>query len=143
MEVRRTIIVLYVRLRLLVHKSLGGRRNDNDLQPDSLKAFLATAGDVMDGAEFHGKWPYGGSPHLPPATCASARPRRCFPPPCACAHRCRVTARPSRGEGAACKAPGRHMHAALVKWPVAARMVSWVTHSESRPRELRIYVSNQ
>lgn len=42
--------------------------NDNDLNPASLKAFLAAAGSVMDGAEFHGKWPYGGTPKLPPFT---------------------------------------------------------------------------
>lgn len=35
--------------------------NDNGLNPTSLKNFLA-AGGVMDGAEFHGKWPRGGEP---------------------------------------------------------------------------------
>ena len=38
--------------------------NDNDVGPDALKAFLAATGPgVMDGVEFHGKWPYGGTPH--------------------------------------------------------------------------------
>eukprot|EP01050_Picozoa_sp_SAG11_P025607 SAG11_NODE_5838_length_1452_cov_0.980044_1_plen_122_part_00 len=45
-----------------VDPSLKAFWNDNDLSPSHLKAFLQTAGDVMDGAEFHGKWPYGGSP---------------------------------------------------------------------------------
>lgn len=44
--------------------------NDNSLQPAQLERFLGEVGDAVDGAEFHGKWPYGGSPHLPPATYA-------------------------------------------------------------------------
>merc|ERR1719506_287843 len=44
--------------------------NDNDQSPDRLKSFLAEAGKAVDGAEFHGKWPYGGKPHLPPGTYA-------------------------------------------------------------------------
>jgi hypothetical protein len=42
--------------------------NDNGLNPASLKAFLQATGSVMDGAEFHGKWPYGGDPNLPAFT---------------------------------------------------------------------------
>ena len=30
--------------------------NDNALSPEHLTAFLKATGDVMDGAEFHGKW---------------------------------------------------------------------------------------
>jgi hypothetical protein len=42
--------------------------NNNGMTPKNLKQFLAETGDVMDGAEFHGKWPYGGSPQLDPFT---------------------------------------------------------------------------
>jgi len=42
--------------------------NNNGMNPSNLKAFLEEAGDVMDGAEFHGKWPYGGKPGLDPFT---------------------------------------------------------------------------
>ena len=43
--------------------------NFNGLQPASLAKFLMDVGkDLVDGAEFHGKWPYGGNPDLPPAT---------------------------------------------------------------------------
>ena len=44
--------------------------NSNGLEPAGLEAFLAQVGDAVDGAEFHGKWPYGGEPELPPATFA-------------------------------------------------------------------------
>ena len=44
--------------------------NDNDLKPAALTKFLAEVGDAVDGAEFHGKWPYGGTPDLPPASYA-------------------------------------------------------------------------
>ena len=41
--------------------------NFNGLQPKSLKKFLRLVGkDLVDGAEFHGKWPFGGNPNLPP-----------------------------------------------------------------------------
>lgn len=42
--------------------------NDNGLQPKVLKTFLGTVGSLVDGAEFHGKWPYGGTPKLPAGT---------------------------------------------------------------------------
>ena len=42
--------------------------NDNDQSPSRLKDFLSTAGDAVDGAEFHGKWPFGGNPGLDPGT---------------------------------------------------------------------------
>jgi len=42
--------------------------NDNGQSPERLKKFLEVAGDAVDGAEFHGKWPYGGQPKLPPGT---------------------------------------------------------------------------
>ena len=42
--------------------------NDNNQSPSRLKDFLSTAGDAVDGAEFHGKWPYGGKPELDPGT---------------------------------------------------------------------------
>lgn len=43
--------------------------NFNGLQPASLRSFLLGVGrELVDGAEFHGKWPYGGNPDLPPAT---------------------------------------------------------------------------
>ena len=44
--------------------------NDNGLQPKQLERFLSEVGDAIDGAEFHGKWPFGGLPDLPPATFA-------------------------------------------------------------------------
>jgi len=34
--------------------------NDNAVDRDRLRKFLAIAGDYADGVEFHGKWPYGG-----------------------------------------------------------------------------------
>ncbi len=42
--------------------------NHNNLTPSYLKGYLAIAGDYVDIAETHGKWPYGGSPNLPPGT---------------------------------------------------------------------------
>lgn len=42
--------------------------NNNNMSPTNLKAFLEETGDVMDGAEFHGKWPYGGKPNINPFT---------------------------------------------------------------------------
>eukprot|EP00041_Stephanoeca_diplocostata_P035070 m.1224826 g.1224826 ORF g.1224826 m.1224826 type:complete len:595 (+) comp24627_c0_seq9:70-1854(+) len=43
--------------------------NDNDLNAGKIANFLKITGPgVMDGAEFHGKWPYGGTPPLRPAT---------------------------------------------------------------------------
>ena len=36
--------------------------NDNGVNPASLTKFLAATGDALDGVEFHGKWPYGGTP---------------------------------------------------------------------------------
>jgi len=38
--------------------------NNNNMGPNNLQDFLNSTGDVMDGAEFHGKWPYGGKPKL-------------------------------------------------------------------------------
>ncbi|MBK0384060.1 T9SS type A sorting domain-containing protein [Pedobacter sp. SD-b] len=42
--------------------------NNNNLTPEYLKNYLAIAGDYIDIAETHGKWPYGGTPGLPPGT---------------------------------------------------------------------------
>lgn len=42
--------------------------NHNDLTPTYLTDYLAIAGDYIDIAETHGKWPYGGKPNLPPGT---------------------------------------------------------------------------
>ncbi len=42
--------------------------NHNNLTPSYLKGYLAIAGDYVDIAETHGKWPYGGTPNLPPGT---------------------------------------------------------------------------
>jgi hypothetical protein len=36
--------------------------NQNNLTPNYLKDYLAIAGDYIDIAETHGKWPYGGDP---------------------------------------------------------------------------------
>ncbi|GAB1308873.1 hypothetical protein KH5_15560 [Urechidicola sp. KH5] len=36
--------------------------NHNNLTPKYLKAYLKIAGDYVDIAETHGKWPYGGNP---------------------------------------------------------------------------------
>ena len=36
--------------------------NDNALDGKALKKFLGEVGGVIDGAEFHGKWPNGGDP---------------------------------------------------------------------------------
>jgi hypothetical protein len=36
--------------------------NENNLTPEYLKNYLAIAGDYIDIAETHGKWPYGGDP---------------------------------------------------------------------------------
>ncbi|WP_194767045.1 T9SS type A sorting domain-containing protein [Tamlana sp. I1] len=44
--------------------------NHNNLTPKYLKNYLAIAGDYIDIAETHGKWPYGGDPGLPPGTLA-------------------------------------------------------------------------
>mmetsp|Transcript_22243 Transcript_22243/g.63118 ORF Transcript_22243/g.63118 Transcript_22243/m.63118 type:complete len:576 (+) Transcript_22243:67-1794(+) len=40
--------------------------NNNDMSPSNLKAFLKATGAAMDGAEFHGKWPFGGRPTTAP-----------------------------------------------------------------------------
>jgi len=42
--------------------------NSNELEPASLTTVLGEMGEVIDGAEFHGKWPYGGTPSLPAGT---------------------------------------------------------------------------
>ncbi len=42
--------------------------NHNNLTPSYLTDYLAIAGDYIDIAETHGKWPYGGKPDLPPGT---------------------------------------------------------------------------
>ena len=42
--------------------------NHNDLTPTYLTDYLAIAGDYIDIAETHGKWPYGGKPDLAPGT---------------------------------------------------------------------------
>lgn len=43
--------------------------NDNEMDATKLRSFLSSAaGPLMDGVEFHGKWPFGGSPHLDPAS---------------------------------------------------------------------------
>ena len=44
--------------------------NHNNLTPSYLSDYLAIAGDYIDIAETHGKWPYGGSPNLAPGTFA-------------------------------------------------------------------------
>jgi hypothetical protein len=61
------LIVAHARAMKQVDPTLKAFWNDNDLSPDHLTAFLKTAGEVMDGAEFHGKWPYGGKPKNMPA----------------------------------------------------------------------------
>ena len=63
------LIAEHARAMKRVDPTLKAIWNDNGLSPAHLTEFLKTAGDVMDGAEFHGKWPYGGSPpHLPTFT---------------------------------------------------------------------------
>jgi hypothetical protein len=63
------LIAEHARAMKQVDPTLKAIWNDNDLSPIHLTSFLKTAGDVMDGAEFHGKWPYGGSPpHMPAFT---------------------------------------------------------------------------
>ena len=55
-------IAEHVRAMKAVDASLKAFWNDNDIQPNDLRAFLNATGTLMDGAEFHGKWPYGGNP---------------------------------------------------------------------------------
>ena len=55
-------IAHHVRAMKAVDPTLKAFWNDNDIQPNDLHAFLNATGDLMDGAEFHGKWPYGGTP---------------------------------------------------------------------------------
>jgi len=40
--------------------------NQNGIGPTGLKKFMRIAGTAIDGVEFHGKWPVGGKPNLPP-----------------------------------------------------------------------------
>ncbi len=40
--------------------------NDNGADPQRMKTYLAIAGEWADGYEFHGKWPFGGSPDPSP-----------------------------------------------------------------------------
>ncbi len=61
------LIAEHARAMKEVDPTLKAIWNDNALSPAHLTDFLKTAGDVMDGAEFHGKWPYGGSPPDMPA----------------------------------------------------------------------------
>ncbi|MDQ8183788.1 sulfatase-like hydrolase/transferase [Pelagicoccus sp. SDUM812005] len=42
--------------------------NDNNPSKKSVREFLENDGGTADGLETHGKWPYGGSPELPPAS---------------------------------------------------------------------------
>eukprot|EP00448_Togula_jolla_P017521 CAMPEP_0170575298 /NCGR_PEP_ID=MMETSP0224-20130122/3790_1 /TAXON_ID=285029 /ORGANISM="Togula jolla, Strain CCCM 725" /LENGTH=427 /DNA_ID=CAMNT_0010898075 /DNA_START=153 /DNA_END=1436 /DNA_ORIENTATION=+ len=39
--------------------------NNNKLNPKLLTRALQEVGDIADGAEFHGKWPFGGEPDMP------------------------------------------------------------------------------
>ena len=62
-------IAEHVRAMKAVDPTLKAFWNDNDIQPSDLRAFLKATGSLMDGAEFHGKWPYGGTPKgFPPAS---------------------------------------------------------------------------
>ena len=60
------LIGAHARAMKAVDPTLQAFWNDNALSPEHLTAFLKATGDVMGGAEFHGKWPFGGSPGLPP-----------------------------------------------------------------------------
>ena len=84
------LIGAHARAMKAVDPTLQAFWNDNALSPEHLTAFLKATGDVMDGAEckivdafsicravrlanpksitvaVHGKWPFGGSPGLPP-----------------------------------------------------------------------------
>ncbi len=42
--------------------------NNNGANRSSIQRFLANDEGTADGLETHGKWPYGGSPNLPPGT---------------------------------------------------------------------------
>lgn len=55
-------IVQHVKAMKAVDPTLKALWNENGITPDALIKFLNVSGDWMDGVEFHGKWPYGGSP---------------------------------------------------------------------------------
>ena len=62
------LIAAHARAMKAVDSTIRVFWNDNSLSPALLKRFLSTAGSVVDGAEFHGKWPFGGAPGLHPGT---------------------------------------------------------------------------
>ena len=55
-------IVEHVKAMKAVDPTLKALWNDNGISPDGLIQFLNASGKWMDGVEFHGKWPYGGTP---------------------------------------------------------------------------------
>jgi hypothetical protein len=68
-EQEANYIVQYVKAMRKVDPAIITMFNKNNLTPDYLKKYLAIAGDYIDIAETHGKWPYGGDPsNEPPGT---------------------------------------------------------------------------
>ena len=63
---RATLIRAHAEAMKAVDPSLLAFFNENSLSPKALTKFLAEVGPAIDGAEFHGKWPYGGSPPTKP-----------------------------------------------------------------------------
>eukprot|EP01048_Picozoa_sp_COSAG05_P021490 COSAG05_NODE_3970_length_1744_cov_4.354407_1_plen_495_part_10 len=61
------LIASHARAMKHVDPTLKAIWNDNNLSPERLTAFLNITGDALDGAEFHGKWPYGGTPQNMPS----------------------------------------------------------------------------